>query len=192
MTKINHRVCINLGSGSHIIEEKGWLNIDNFYPAKESKYFLKGNALDLPLDKESVDYIICDQMLEHLNMYDVPHALYEMKRVLKKGGKAIIIVPDFEDAVRQWLAHCTTGAFEPLAYQYYSEPIYGNQMHEGEFHKAPMSPSYLHFVLNMVGLPNHEIEFWPADGKCPEFEGVRPSGENARLRNAQLVCKITK
>lgn len=182
---------INLGCGSHIIEKKGWVNIDNFY-LPENKYFKQGDALALPIESNSVDYIVCDQMLEHLKMSDVPVALYEIKRILKKGGTCNIMVPDFEDAVKQWLSIDHNGSFEPMKYHYYSEVIYGNQNHEGEYHKTPMCAGYLHFLLNMVGLPKHEIIFCPAFGEIPNVEGARPYKPEARLRNAQLLCKITK
>lgn len=182
---------LNLGSGNHIIEEEGWINMDKFV-ITDSPYFKEGSILDIPLESNSVDYILCDQVLEHLRMADVPIALFNIRRVLKEGGKATIVVPDFEDAVKQWLSADHNGAFNPLTYQYYSEVIYGNQNHDGEYHKTPMCAGYLHAVLNMVGLNNHEIVFYPAFGKIPDLEGGRPYPEKATLRNAQLLVNITK
>ena len=178
---------LNIGCGSNLV--KGFVNMDKFYPHKDVKV---GDILDTGLKPDSVDYIICDQVLEHLKMADIIPALYEMRRILKKGGKCVIIVPDFEDAVKQWLAQDHNGAFEPMKYHWLSEVIYGNQLHDGEFHKTPMCAGFLHNALNVAGLTKHEISFFPAFGAIPVREGMRPYAKNAVLRNAQLVCDITK
>lgn len=186
MKKIN----VNLGCGTNIV--KGWINIDLVPPSNADKSFLKGSALDIPLEDGSVDYILLDQVLEHMAMDDVIPALWEIRRVLKKGGRCVIVVPDFEDAVRQWLNADLNATFDPMKYRWFSEVIYGNQAHEGEFHQTPMSPRYLHEALRTAGLHKNVITFWPAFGKIPDYPGMRPYMPTATLRNAQLVCDITK
>ncbi len=183
-------VKVNLGCGTSMVE--GYINIDFVRPANADKSFLQADILNLPLESNSVDYIICDQVLEHIDMKDVSVALYNIRRVLKVGGRAVIIVPDFEDAVRQWLDARMNIGFTPIKYQWFSEVIYGNQTHAGEYHKTPMCAAYLHYVLDMVGLTKHEISFHPAFGKIPMFPGIRAGYENATLRGAELVADITK
>ncbi len=185
------KVRVNLGCGAHII--KGWINIDVFYtaPSPNVDFVIADITKEIPLESNSVDYILCDQVLEHIKMSEVPTVLYNIKRVLKPGGEAIIVVPDFEDAVKQWLAYDHNLAFNPMTYQWLSEVVYGNQAHEGEFHKTPMCGGYLHYVLNMVGLTKHEILVYPANGSIPQFPGI-DYPDNACLRNGQLVVKITK
>lgn len=176
------------------MREKGvkWINVDN-YELSGDKSFVKADIVkDIPLENNSVDYIIMDQVLEHIAMADVPLVLYNIRRILKIGGKCIIMVPDFEDAVNQWFRANHNKAFDPMQYKWLSEVIYGNQAHEGEFHKTPMCAGYLHYTLNMVGFPKHTISFWPANGVVPSFPGIRPYPKEARLRNAQLACEITK
>ena len=182
-------VRVNLGCGSNL--QEGFINIDNYY-LPDNPLFLKGDAKDLPLESNSVDYILCDQMLEHIPMMDVVQVLHEIRRVLKKGGKAIIMVPDFEDAVKGWLSYNHNANFNPYMYTWFSEPIYGNQMHDGEFHQTPMCAGYLHYTLNMAGLKNHQIVFHPRDGKVPTFPGMTPYPQNATLRNAQLSVEVVK
>lgn len=182
---------VNLGCGTHLMKEKGWLNIDN-YELSGDKSFLKADIRNLPLENNSVDYIICDQVLEHMAMADVPLVLFNIRRVLKKGGKCVIIVPDFEDAARQWLSQNFNVGYDPMKYHWFSEVIYGNQEHEGEFHKTPMSARYLDYNLNAVGLHNHKILFWSANGTIPKYPGMRPYSEGAKLRNAQLTVDIIK
>lgn len=183
-------VNVNLGCGTNLV--KGWINIDIVRPNNADKSFVEGSIMDIPLEKESVDYIILDQVLEHLPMADVIPAMYEVRRVLKKGGRCVIVVPDFEGAVRQWLDANLNSEFDPMRYRWFSEVIYGNQQHEGEFHKTAMSPRFLHEVMHTVGLNKNTITFWPAFGVIPDYPGMRPYLPNARCRNAQLVCDIIK
>lgn len=189
--KKNKVLNMNLGCGSHIVEGKDWVNVDNYLLA-DVPNFVQADILDLPFESNTVDYIICDQVLEHVAMKDIPTALFNIKRVLKKGGKAVIVVPDFRGAAEQWLALNHNENFEPLSYHYFSEVIYGNQKHAGEFHKTPMSAGYLNYVLNMVGLVNHELIAYPAFGVIPDYPGMRPYVKEARCRNEQLVAVITK
>lgn len=181
---------VNLGSGTHI--QKDYINIDNFELSAEKSFIKADITKELPIKSNSIDYIICDQVLEHIQMSDIVPVLYEIRRVLKKGGRCVIIVPDFEDAARQWINAELNRTFEPGRYKWFSEVVYGNQEHEGEFHKTPMCARYLDFNLNMVGLTNHKILFFPAMGEIPDYPGMRPYDKGAKLRNAQLVCDIVK
>jgi SAM-dependent methyltransferase len=45
----------------------------------------------IPLGHGEVDLIWCSEVLEH--MADVGHALLEMRRVLRRGGRALLTVP---------------------------------------------------------------------------------------------------
>lgn len=191
MAKKDKKINVNLGCGTNIV--KDWINIDIVPPSNaETGTFMKGDALDIPLPNGSVDYMVLDQVLEHLAMDDVIPALYEIRRVLKVGGRCVIVVPDFEDAVRQWLNADLNVAYDPMKYRWFSEVIYGNQAHEGEFHKTAMSPRFLYESLRTAGLKKNTITFWPAFGEIPDFPGMRPYLKNARCRNAQLVADIIK
>lgn len=189
------KIKINLGCGSHIIEGDEWVNVDNYllFNGEPRKHFVQADIIKpLPFETNSVDYIICDQVLEHIPMKDIPGVLYEIRRVLKEKGTATIIVPDFKGAVEQWLKIDHNQNFDPTVYTWLSEVVYGNQTHQGEFHKTAMSAGYLNYVLNMVGLVNHKLILYPAFGTIPNYEGVRPYEKNAVCRNAQLVAEIIK
>ena len=55
--------------------------------------FIKGSAYELPLPSNSVDLIICSEVLEHLHDYN--KALSEIYRVLKPHGKFFASVPSY-------------------------------------------------------------------------------------------------
>lgn len=54
-------------------------------------HVLKGDALQLPLPDESVDKVVCSEVLEHIN--EVEECLRELNRVLKPGGGLAVSVP---------------------------------------------------------------------------------------------------
>ena len=53
--------------------------------------FIKGSAYSLPFPDESIDLIVCSEVLEHLHEYN--DAVVEIHRVLKSGGKFYASVP---------------------------------------------------------------------------------------------------
>jgi len=80
---------LNLGCGADIRE--GWVNLD---AAK-----LEGidvvhdiNRLPLPFESEEFDYILCQDVLEHVEYVPL---LKDLHRILKRGGTLSIRVPHF-------------------------------------------------------------------------------------------------
>lgn len=59
--------------------------------------FVECDAIDLAVGDASADVVICNQVLLYVN--DVEKALQEMLRVLKPGGRAIIMETDWRSAV---------------------------------------------------------------------------------------------
>jgi predicted SAM-dependent methyltransferase len=47
---------------------------------------------DLPMPSEQYDAVVCTEVLEHL--YDPEHALAEISRVLARGGRVVVSVPN--------------------------------------------------------------------------------------------------
>lgn len=185
--KKQKEVNVNLGCGTHIVE--GWVNIDNYIGA-DTPYFLQGDCREIPLENNSVDYLLCDNVLEHLPMCDVIPVIHEIKRVLKKGGRAVLIVPDFKNAVESWLKIDWDQAFNPIFFTYLSEPIYGNQAHEGEYHKTPFTAGFFAYILKVAGFKDVKIIFHPQFGDSPNYPGVR--SPHANLRTAEIVADIIK
>ena len=52
---------------------------------------VKADICDLPFDSDSMDFIICNHVLEHIP--DDTTAMQELYRVLKPGGTAVLQVP---------------------------------------------------------------------------------------------------
>ena len=90
---------LHLGCGNQSL--KGYVNID----------FRKTGATDivcgitkLPYPDNSVQVIEMYHVIEHLPKHDLPDAFREWHRVLSPGGKIVIECPDFDAAVKEYLA----------------------------------------------------------------------------------------
>lgn len=62
-------------------------------PGYDPARFVQHNAnLDLPFEDAGADYLVCLEVMEHLE--NATHFLAEVKRVLKPGGKFVLSVPN--------------------------------------------------------------------------------------------------
>ena len=59
--------------------------------------FYKGDASKLPVDDQILDAVSCTQVL--LYVKDVPNVLAEMRRILKPGGRLVILETDWRGVV---------------------------------------------------------------------------------------------
>jgi len=64
------------------------------------KYVKNMNLLDLEYKSDFFDIIVCSHVLEHIQEDSI--ALSEMYRVLKKGGKSLIVVPYFPELTQTY------------------------------------------------------------------------------------------
>jgi len=108
---------INLGCGPDGID--GWINYDwgwlplinkirltsllvrlkiigKQYLRNWAKFQLVDIRKSLPLKSKSVDWIYCSHVVEHLEKWEAMSLLKEIRRVLKKKGRARIVVPDLD------------------------------------------------------------------------------------------------
>lgn len=80
---------LNLGCGNDI--RQGWVNLD-LYPISGVDVVHDINQLPLPFEEKTFDYILCQDILEHIEYAPL---LAELHRILKKGGILEIRVPHF-------------------------------------------------------------------------------------------------
>lgn len=76
---------INIGAGQH--RRPGVINIDPAYE-KEDRRTLKAHGENLPFKDNSIDFVICNAVLEHVK--EPEKIVDEIYRVLKKKGKTYI------------------------------------------------------------------------------------------------------
>lgn len=80
---------LNLGSGSDIKE--GWVNLDSHHLPGVDVVHVIGKK-PLPFKKGEFDYILCQDILEHVDFIPV---LKDLHRILAPGGVLKIRVPHF-------------------------------------------------------------------------------------------------
>lgn len=80
---------LNLGCGSHILP--GWVNLDiSALPGVDIVHDIE--KLPLPFADNSVEEILCQDVLEHVDYIPV---LRDLHRIMKTGGTITIRVPHF-------------------------------------------------------------------------------------------------
>lgn len=135
---------LDIGSGRKSLDST-FLGVDAYTDAEVQAFMW-----NLPYQDGTVDTIYSSNALEHVSKFDVVPTLREWKRVLKIGGKLEIIVPDLEWACCWWLKHQQT--------DWSMDIIFGNQRHEGEYHKTGFTPDIMHQYLTVTGgLEIHDI-----------------------------------
>lgn len=131
--------------------DDSWTFIDLY--VKDPK-IVKMDIRKLEYPDNSVSEIYCSHAVEHLGLKEVVPTFLEWYRVLKPGGKIIINVPDM-----QWFAKELLKVIEgekPESDLFNSEKMlmevaYGNQMHDGEFHKSGFTEKTLTIALHDAG-----------------------------------------
>lgn len=94
---------LNLGCQIHYFE--GWTNVDIVPDDPNIKVDLIANASHLPtIEDDSVDFIYAGHLVEHFYPDTLPIALKEWWRVLKKGGRMVIVTPDSGAVMKDYAA----------------------------------------------------------------------------------------
>lgn len=136
---------LNLGAGEKIkksTETEEWLNLD----------IKKLDGIDIvcdltkeriPLDDNSIDYIIANDIMEHFSKKELVEVLLECNRILKENSELEIKTPDLLKIISAY--PITISDFE------ISRKIMGNQTDEFDHHKICFTKESLEFYLNMCG-----------------------------------------
>lgn len=124
---------------------------------------------EIPLPDNSVDEIFTTHALEHVAKNKVVPTLREWYRILKPGAKAEIQVPDLEWCCRNWLEHLTN--------DWHMDTLFGNQEHEGEFHKTGFTANLMYQYLQQAGFVQDQVgELWSHNQRTLYFIVHKPVG----------------
>ena len=129
---------------------------------------------DLPYVDGSVDEILAEHVLEHLSFAEEALAWPEMARVLRRGGRLTLEVPDFEwvcavflAASDDWRAFYVVGHPDHYAgcgrvlnqrWGIVQTMFFGNQNGEGQFHRSAYTEGKLRALARRTGFAAIEIE----------------------------------
>ena len=82
------------GEGVLVEEYANRLAIQGVDPNYVSDRVRSGSVTSLPFDDNTFDRALCLDVLEHLHFDEQPHALAELRRVLRPGGLLLVSVPN--------------------------------------------------------------------------------------------------
>lgn len=147
------KLALNLGCGPNYIEsteEIEWLNTD----ICDDHNFRKDESWDfrerIPLEDNSVDFILAWHILEHAGLHERGKMLGDWYRVLVPGGRLAVAVPDIYDLFERY----KRGEFD---WYILMVNIYGPYNgFEGDYHRWGYSREELDKVLNETGFSRVE------------------------------------
>lgn len=154
---------LDLGCGTHCRE--GFEGVDAVQ-LEGVKHVVDLTKDTLPFEDGSVDLISSSHFLEHITDKEAIHVLEEALRVLEPGGTIELVVPNLPK-----LMECFLKADYGERWTWWIMTIYGNQHHEGEFHKNGWDHDKLAELLEFVGFRDIQVEeVWTHDQPCIRAE----------------------
>jgi SAM-dependent methyltransferase len=101
---------LNLACGDFYVKNNDWVNLD-WYP--HSEYVQKANLITrLEFPDETFKVVYTSHFVEHIPKEKIDFILSECHRVLKPNGVLRIVVPDFENIVREYIQNLESNQFE--------------------------------------------------------------------------------
>jgi SAM-dependent methyltransferase len=147
---------LNLGCGDDIRD--GYINIDvrktkpNVLVLDLEKELLK------PFPNESADEIVARDFIEHVSWRRVEDLLKDIFRVLKRGGRVFIQVPDLEAIARKVILNPDFKYGELEGWKAISFWVYGGQDYEYNQHRSGFTIPTLKKLLEGIGFVVEKIE----------------------------------
>ena len=139
MTVATAEVRLLLGGRTTHID--GFLNVDLF---EGEGVDIRTDVSDLSMFKDGeVVELYCSHILEHFAHVRTVSVLKEWRRVMAKGGKAHIAVPDFDAMIKVYVRHGLTDWIRNM--------LYGDQIYGLAFHYAPFTFATLAKALMDAG-----------------------------------------
>ena len=149
--------------------------------------YAKGDAAALDVPDESFDVAVCTQVLEYVP--DADRALKEMHRVLRPGGRALIVDTDWDGVVwhtadparmakvmRAWEAHCAdprlprTLVPRLAAAGFRLDGVSGWSIVNTSLHDQAYGRGLLSLIQDFVGrqktVPEDELAAWAAEQRA--------------------------
>lgn len=98
----------------------------------------------LPLLSSEYDLVLAKYVIEHLSWRKVDGFILEVARIVKTGGKAVIVTANLLEQAKVLVSKAEWDGSE-------SNLIFGGQDHEANYHKCGFSPAYLGKLFREAG-----------------------------------------
>lgn len=141
---------LNIGCGRMVLD--GWTNCDvQVSPKAPRPPEILCDAREVPLDDGCADELMALHLIEHFYLWEADGVLAEWRRLLRKGGKLILELPNLEDACRNLLR----GTKDQMSMW----PLYGDPSHEDPFmcHRWGYTPVTIAQLLSRNGFSKIKI-----------------------------------
>jgi predicted SAM-dependent methyltransferase len=87
---------LNLGAGGMLVE--GWLSV-----GLEDRHDIRADLRELPLPDDHADEAMAIHVLEHFHRWEAVDVLREWRRVLKRGARLVLELPELTRCARNVL-----------------------------------------------------------------------------------------
>ena len=144
------------------------------------------NIFALPYENNTVNEVLCNAFLEHLDFVEERKFFFEVKRILKPEGIFNFSVPDFEWLIKKWIQ--ANDEWKDFYYTdqgehwfgqknrnmdtrwgYLIAAIFGNQNGLGQYHKNAFTKQKIGMILKKIDFKIVEINESYYRGKFEKF-----------------------
>lgn len=148
-------LALNLGCGP--VRIPGELGVDRDPNAAGGD--IAADLLALPFASGSVGRARLSHVLEHFPYRMAPTVLMEIHRILERGGRIVVGVPDMEATCRAWVeaADIADPARRLSGKAIVNRHMYGSQSHEGQEHRAGYDVETLADILRCCGFEQVDV-----------------------------------
>jgi SAM-dependent methyltransferase len=150
------------------------------------------DARHLPFEDCYADEVFASHMLEHFSFRETINVLREWVRVLKRGGRLSIVVPNLKWASRRILDNeQRKDLAERAMFMYYSGQQGDLKSANKDFHKSGFTSDSLKGVLNRLGTLK-DIEVYTSEGNIGNWDDVRHLHKDDEGYNIVAFAKKAK
>lgn len=147
----------------------------------------------LPIQDQEYDGIFCQYALEHVTWRKVPQFIGEMYRILKPGGKVVIVTANTEAQIK-WIRDHPTGWDDKSAFESFSGVLFGDCDYPENSHKSYFNVRLLHHLFHNASFENIKIQPYGArdtdlvvEANRPVWKGSLVSGPIGTVLSSQIA-----
>ena len=162
---------LNLGAGNNRVE--GFVSVDLYDEAADGR----ADIAELPFGNNSVDEIVCYQVIEHVPYNKSQQIFEEMYRVLKPGGTARIETPDIDYVCQailneglqdKWIYNLVGEYYRP-----WDKDRYADWEHNAaSIHRNPWNEERLVRICSPIGFDVERLDWKTSQYPYPENMAV--------------------